>query len=63
MIAKHSIASGSRDIGSMHFKSQGTTDGDETLPDGDPMISMEGDDEAAAELGVGAEGAIEEVPL
>lgn len=47
----------------MHFKSQGTTDGDETLPDGDPMISMEGDDEAAAELGVGAEGAIEEVPL
>lgn len=49
-------------IDSIHFRSQGTADSDGTLPDGDPMASMEVNGEAAGGLDAGAEDAIEEVP-
>jgi len=50
-------------IGSIQFGSQGTTDGEGTLADGDYMSSTEVDGEAPGGLGVGTEGAVEEVPL
>ena len=47
---------------SIHFRSQGLADGDESLqvPDGNPVDSMEG---AAVELVAGDRSAIEEIPL
>jgi hypothetical protein len=55
------IASGSGDIGSMQFRSQGeTTGGGESIPDGDLTSSMM---EASGEPGFGTEDSIEEVAL
>ena len=56
------IASGG--IGSMKFKSQGrSTNGDETVPDGNLVSSVETNGETAGWPGVGTENTIEEVPL
>ena len=48
--------------GSMHFRSQGMTAGDETLPDGDNVnwVGVNGED--PGELGAGTEDATKEVP-
>ena len=54
----------SRDFGSIRFRSQGQSRGDDgILPDGNPMSSTEMSGEAPGEVGVVAENAIEEVPL
>ena len=50
-------------IGSMHFRSQGTVDGDGTLADGDLVNSTEVDAGASGELGAVDENAIEDIPL
>ena len=50
-------------IESIHFRSQGSTDGDEINPDQDPQDSTEVDGEAPGEPSAGAENPIEEVPL
>ena len=50
-------------IGSMRFRSQGSTDGDGSLPDGDPTDSMEIYSGSAREPGTGDGSSIEEVPL
>ena len=47
----------------MHFRSQGSVDGDGTLADGDLVNSMEVDAGASGELGAGDENAIEDIPL
>jgi len=49
--------------GSIRFRSQVTTVGDGSLPDGDPMGSAEMKDEAPSELGARSEDVIQEVPL
>ena len=48
---------------SIQFRSQGSTDGDGTLPDGDPVSATEVNGEAAREHVAVNENAIEEVPL
>ena len=48
---------------SIRFRSQASTDGDGSLPDGDPLSSTEWNGEAAGEPGTGDENAIEEAPL
>ena len=48
---------------SIRFRSQASTDGDGSLPDGDPLSSTEWNGEAAGEPGTGDENAIEEVSL
>lgn len=50
-------------IGSIRFRSQATTDGDGSVPDGDLVTSVEVNGEAPGELGARAEDAIHEVPL
>ena len=50
-------------IGSIRFRSQVTTDGDESLPGGDPVRSVEVDGEAPSELGARSEDVIQEAPL
>lgn len=47
---------------SIHFRTQGTTDDNGPLPDGDHMDSMEVGGEAPSELGAMSKDAIEEVP-
>ena len=49
--------------GSIHFKSQGATDGDRTFSDGDTMNATEVNSEAAGEHVAVDENAIEDVPL
>ena len=53
----------SRTSESIRFKSQGSMDGDGSIPDGDPANAMEVNGEAPGELGAGDENAIEEVSL
>ena len=48
--------------GSMHFRSQGMTVGDETLPDGDNVDWVGVNGEGPGELGAGTEDATKEVP-
>ena len=48
---------------SIHFRSQRSTDGDGSLPDGDPVNMTEVNSEAAGEHVAVDENAIEEVPL
>ena len=50
-------------VESIRFRSQGSADGDGSLPDGDPTNTLEGNSEAPDELATGDENAIEEVPL
>ena len=58
------ITSGSGDLGSIRFRSQGeSVEGDGSLPDWNPTNSREAPSEAAGEHGVGTEGAVEEVQL
>ena len=49
-------------VESMHFRSQGTTDGDETIPDRDSMVLVGANVEVPSEIGARAEDAIGEVP-
>ena len=49
-------------VESMRFRSQATTDGSGTLPDGDFINSMEVDGNASGEPSAGAKDAFEEVP-
>ena len=50
-------------IGSIHFRSQLTTDDERTIPDGDSTNSMEVNNEASGELGAGTEvDVMEETP-
>lgn len=48
---------------SIRFRSQGSTDGDESLPDWNPMDSTEVNGEAPGEPSAVDENTIEEVPL
>ena len=48
---------------SIHFRSQASTDGDGSLPDGDPSNATEVNGEAPGDPNTGDEDAIEEVPL
>lgn len=48
---------------SIHFKSQGSTDGDGFLHDGDPANAVGENGEASGKPGAGDTFAIEEVPL
>ena len=48
---------------SIRFRSQGSTDSDGSLPDGDPVNAMEVNSEAAGEHVAVDKNAIEEVPL
>ena len=48
---------------SIRFRSQGSTDGDGSLPDGDPVYATEVNSEAAGEHVAVDENVIEEVPL
>ena len=48
---------------SIRFRSQGSTDGGGSLPDGDPVNATEGNSEPAGEHVAVDENAIEEVPL
>ena len=57
------VTHGSGNIGSIQFRSQGTTNGDESLPGGDPTISTQTNDGAPDEFGKGAEDIVEEVSL
>ena len=52
-----------RAVGSIYFKSQGSTDCDGSLPDKDPANTMEVNGEAAGELFAGDENVVEGVPL
>lgn len=57
------MISGSNNLGSIQFMSQGTTDDDEFLPDGDHTGSMRSNDEAPDNICVGAGDDIEGVAL
>lgn len=57
------MISGSDNVSSIQFRSQGSTDGDGSLLDGDPTSSIQANGEAPEEAGAGAENVIEEVPL
>ena len=48
---------------SIRFRSQGTTDGEESLPGGDPTNLVGVNGETSGEPVAGNENAIEEVPL
>ena len=50
-------------VGSIHFRSQGSTDGDGSFLGGESGNSMEADGEAPGELVTRDGNAIEEVPL
>ena len=49
-------------VSTIHFQSPGPTDSDGSLPDGDPINSMEVNGEAPGELGTGTKDVIQEVP-
>ena len=50
-------------IGSIRFRSQGSADGDGSLPDEDPTNTLGENSEAPGELATGDENAVEEIPL
>ena len=62
-MTKHTIASG--DLGSIHFVSQGDSEGgDRSLHDKNPTSLEDGHRESSSgQLGIGAENVIEEVTL
>ena len=55
------MITGSRNVSSIQFKSQGTTNGEESLPDREPTISVEPDSKAPGELGGGDKDATGEL--
>ena len=55
------MSSGSNNIGSIRFRSQGTTDG--SFHDGGPTGFMQVNGEVPEEVGASAEGGVKEVPL
>ena len=57
------ITSGPEKVSSIQFRSQGTTDGDGSLPDGGPTNSVQANDEVPNDVGTKTENDIEEVPL
>ena len=57
------VTSGTNNVSSIRFASQGTTDDDPSIPDGDFICSMEANGKAPDGVGTSGEKEVEEISL